>query len=99
VMIYNFLQSAVLLADACGTFTRYCVDGLAADRQRIQAYVENSLMLVTALSPLIGYDKCAEIAHRAFVEGTSLREACMKLGYLSGAEFDNAVVPARMTHP
>jgi fumarate hydratase class II len=99
VMIYNFLHSARLLADSCDLFGRYCVEGLQADRRTIQAYVAKSLMLVTALSPVLGYDKCARLAHLALHDDLSLREACVKLGYLSGEEFDRLVVPADMTHP
>jgi fumarate hydratase class II len=99
VIIYNFLHSATLLTDACTLFTRYCVDGLKANEATIRTYVENSLMLVTALSPVLGYDRCAQIAHAAFEEGITLREACLKLGHLSGEEFDQYVVPERMTHP
>jgi fumarate hydratase class II len=99
VMIYNFLHSCLLLTDACTAFTRYCVDGLKANEAKIREYLENSLMLVTALSPVLGYDRCAAIAHTALEEGLTLREACLKLGYLPGAEFDRYVVPERMTHP
>jgi fumarate hydratase, class II len=99
VMIHNFLHSVRLLADSCDLFGRYCVEGLQADRKTIQSYVDKSLMLVTALSPVIGYDKSARLAHLALHEDLSLREACLKLGYLSGEEFDRLVVPADMTHP
>jgi fumarate hydratase class II len=75
------------------------VRGLALNRPKIDEYVRNSLMLVTALSPKIGYDKAAKVAHEAHVQGLSLREACLKLGYLSGEEFDQLVRPADMTHP
>ncbi len=99
VLIFNFLHSALLLTDSCRMFTRYCVDGLQANRKKIESYVNGSLMLVTALSPAIGYDKAARIAHKALEEDTTLREACVRLGYLSGEEFDRHVVPADMTHP
>jgi fumarate hydratase class II len=99
VIIHNFLQSALLLTDACRVFTRYCVDGLRANEDRIRAYVQNSLMLVTALTPLLGYDRSAEIANLAHAEGLTLRDACLKLGYLSGEEFDRHMDPARMTNP
>ncbi|MCF7734324.1 MAG: class II fumarate hydratase [Akkermansiaceae bacterium] len=99
VMIFNFLNSVRLLADACRSFTVYCVSGLAANRERIADNVENCLMLVTALSPQLGYDQAARIAHTALEDGTSLRAATLKLGLLSGEEFDAAVVPARMTRP
>jgi fumarate hydratase class II len=99
VLIFNFLHSALLLTDTCTMFTRYCVEGLKANEKKIREYVENSLMLVTALSPVLGYDQCARIAHKAFAEGTTLRQACLELGCLSGEEFDKHMVPSRMTHP
>jgi fumarate hydratase class II len=73
--------------------------GIQANREQIGRYVKNSLMLVTALSPKIGYDKAAQVAHLAHHENLSLREACLKLGYLSGEEFDRLVRPEEMTHP
>jgi fumarate hydratase class II len=99
VMIHNFLHSVRLLADACRSFTDHCVMGIELDFQRIEQYVKNSLMLVTALSPKIGYDKCAKAAHKAHHEGLSLREAVVGLGYLSEMEFDEIVRPEKMTHP
>jgi fumarate hydratase class II len=97
VMIFNFLNSVRLLADACRSFTMYCVDGLVPNRGRIAEHVTNCLMLVTALSPRLGYDNAARIARTAHEDGTSLRAAALKLGLLSGDEFDAAVIPARMT--
>jgi len=99
VMIHNFLHSVRLIADACHGFVEYAVKGMEIDRERIDQYVKNSLMLVTALSPRIGYDKAAKVAHTAHHEKISLREACLKLGYLSGEEFDRLVRPEEMTHP
>jgi fumarate hydratase, class II len=99
VIIYNFLHSVRLLCDASHSFVKYMVKGIELDRGRIAGYVENSLMLVTALSPKIGYDKAAKVAHTAHVEGLSLREAVLKLGYLSGEEFDRLVRPEKMTGP
>ena len=99
VMIFNFLNSARLLADACRSFAVHCVKGLGANRERIEDYVKHCLMLVTALNPKIGYDNAAKIAKTALKEGTTLREATLKLGLLSGAEFDQAVIPERMTRP
>ncbi len=99
VMIFNFLNSVRLLADACRSFVDYCAVGIDINRARIDAYVKNSLMLVTALSPRIGYDKAAQIAHTAYRENLSLRQACLKLGYLSAQEFDELVRPEEMTHP
>jgi len=98
VMIFNFLNSLRLLADASRSFTVHCVAGLAANRERIGHYVQDCLMLVTALSPRLGYDNAAKIAHTALADGSSLRAATLKLGLLTGEEFDLAVIPERMTH-
>jgi fumarate hydratase class II len=99
VMIHNFLHSVRLLKDACRMFTEHCVNGIEINREQIDGYVNNSLMLVTALSPKIGYDKAAQVAHTAHHEHLSLKEACLKLGYLTADEFDRLVNPAGMTHP
>ena len=99
VMIHNFLNSVHLLADACRSFVNHCANGMELDLDRIAANVKNSLMLVTALSPKIGYDKAAEIAHKAHQQHISLREAALQLGYLSAEEFDELVKPENMTHP
>jgi fumarate hydratase class II len=99
VIIYNVLQSSELLTDACRGFREFCVEGLAPDYAQIQRHLTNSLMLVTALTPIIGYDKSAEVAKKAQKEGTTLREASLALGYLSAEEFDAAVRPEDMTHP
>ncbi len=99
VMIHNFLNSVRLLADACRSFVDHCVNGMELNLDRIAANVKNSLMLVTALSPKIGYDKAAEIAHKAHQEHSSLREAALQLEYLSAQEFDELVRPENMTHP
>ncbi len=99
VMVFNLINSATLLSDACDSFRTHLVDGLQANRVRIAELVERSLMLVTALSPKIGYDKAAEIAKKAQQEGTTLKEAALALGYLSAAEFDAAVRPRNMAHP
>jgi fumarate hydratase class II len=96
VMIKNLLHSAVLMADSCHTFRQFCVEGLEPDRARIEDLVGSSLMLVTALTPSIGYDRAAEIAKKAHHEGTTLKEAALALGYLTEAEYDAAVVPAHM---
>jgi len=99
VMIYNFLHSVRLLSDACHGFVEYLINGIEVDRERIASYVDNSLMLVTALTPVIGYDKAAQIAHTAHVDRSSLREAALKLGYLTGEQFDQHVRAEDMTHP
>jgi fumarate hydratase class II len=99
VMIYNFLHSVTLFTDACHGYVEYMIKGIEVDRAKVDSYVKNSLMLVTALTPKVGYDKAAQIAHTAHVEHTSLREAALKLGYLTGEEFDQLVKPERMTRP
>ncbi|HVN08860.1 MAG TPA: class II fumarate hydratase [Patescibacteria group bacterium] len=99
VMIHNFLHSVRLIVDACHGFVEYAIKGMEINREQIDEYVKNSLMLVTALSPAIGYDKAAKVAHTAHHEKLSLREAALKLGYLSGEDFDRLVKPGEMTHP
>jgi fumarate hydratase class II len=99
VMIYNFLHSGNLLADSCRSFKDNLMEGLTANKEKIAYFLTHSLMLVTALNPVIGYDKAAKIAHKALHENTSLREACISLGYLSGAQFDAAVQPETMLGP
>jgi len=99
VMAYNFLQSVRLLADAAISFTDNCVVGIEPRLDNIRAGVERSLMLVTALAPKIGYDKAATIAKTAHKNGTTLREEALRLGYVSGEEFDAIVRPEKMTHP
>ncbi len=96
VMIYNLIQSIYLLADSCRSITEHCVVGITANIEKIKAYVNDSLMLVTALNQVIGYDKAAEIAKKAFKDGSSLKEACLALVYLSAEEFDKAVDPKKM---
>jgi len=96
VMIFNLLRSARLLADACVSFDSKLVAGVEPNRQRIEEQLNRSLMLVTALNPHIGYDKAAEIARKAHTENTTLKEATLALGYLTGEEFDRIVVPRKM---
>ena len=99
VLIYDFLQSARLLADGCASFEEHCVRGIRANERRIAELVERSLMLVTALTPKIGYDRAAEIAKKAHRENITLREAALALGYVSAQDFDRWVRPLDMTHP
>jgi len=96
LIISNFLQSAELLGDACRSFNINCAAGIQPDAGRIQTNLNNSLMLITALSPHIGYEKSAQIARAAHANGTSLREETINLGYLSGEEFDQFVQPLQM---
>ena len=99
VIIYNVLQSVRLLADGCRAFTAHCIAGLEADRTMIQRHLEQSLMLVTALNPHIGYDKAARIAKKAHTEGLTLKQAALALDLLSADDFDRWVDPAAMTGP
>ena len=99
VIAHNFLQSVRLLTDGMSSFERHCASGITAHRQRICEQMERSLMLVTALTPHIGYDKAAEIAKLANKEGTTLKQAALKLGYVSAEDYDRWVVPADMIHP
>ncbi len=99
LLIFNVIQSIKMLADSCNNFTDFLVVGLKADREQIDAYLHRSLMLVTALSPVIGYDKAARIAHLAQAQGLTLKEAALKLGYLSAEDFDRLVDPYKMAYP
>ncbi len=99
LIVHNLLQSITLLADGATNFRRYCVAGAEPNRPMIARYVERSLMLVTALSPVIGYDKASEIAHYASEHDLTLREAALQLGYVTAEEFDRIVDPAKMVHP
>ncbi|MAJ59092.1 MAG: fumarate hydratase, class II [bacterium TMED88] len=99
VMAANLLHSISLIEGTCKSFTEFLVEGLEVDRERIEYLVERSLMLVTALSPHIGYDKAAAIAHKAQEDGTTLKEACVELGFLDAKEFDKLVQPEKMAHP
>jgi fumarate hydratase class II len=99
VIIYNFLHSVTLITDACHGFVEFMINGIEVNREKVDWYVKNSLMLVTALAPKIGYDNAAKVAHTAHVERSSLKEAAVKLGFLTGEEFDQLVKPETMTHP
>jgi len=99
VIIFNYLHSVELLADACNSFVEHCVRGIAANREQIDHYVHNSLMLVTALAPKIGYDQAALVAKAAHKAHISLREAALNLGCVTAEEFDALVKPEDMTHP
>jgi len=96
VIINNFLHSAAILGDACDKLREYCIEGTELHRDQIDGYVNRSLMLVTALSPVIGYDKASAIAHKASDDGTTLREAALASGYVTAADFDRIVVPRQM---
>jgi fumarate hydratase class II len=99
VIIYNFLHSVTLITDACHGYVEYMIKGIEVDRAKVDWYVKNSLMLVTALAPKVGYDKAAHIAHTAHVDKTGLLEAALKLGYLTREEFEQLMKPEKMTRP
>jgi fumarate hydratase, class II len=99
VMIHNLLHSIRLLHDASQGFVEYCLAGIELNLEQIDEHLRDSLMLVTALNPYIGYDKAAKVAKNAHKKGISLRESAVELGFLSGEEFDNYVKPEEMTHP
>ena len=99
LMIYNLLQSVRLLGDACRSFDEHCAQGIEPNRQNIEGHLKRSLMLVTALNPHIGYDNAAKVAKKAHQEGTTLREAVLALGLLTGEQFDKIVRPEDMIGP
>jgi fumarate hydratase class II len=99
LIIYNLTHSITIMADGCANFRRFLVEGTKPNLKRIREYVDRSLMLVTALAPVIGYDKASQIAHHATDHDLTLKEAALKLGFVTEAEFDRVVDPARMVHP
>ncbi len=99
VIIYNVLQSIRLIADGCESFTDNCVVGIEANEKNIKAHLNNSLMLVTALNPHIGYDNAAKIAKKAHADGSTLKEAAVELGLLTEEKFDEVVKPEQMVGP
>lgn len=99
LIIHNVLHSVRLLADACESFEEHCARGIEPNRDRIRQHLEQSLMLVTALAPILGYDRAAEIAKKAHREGLTLKEAALSLGYLTAEEFERNVRPERMVSP
>jgi len=99
LMIYNIMHSITLLADGCTNFRRFLVEGTRPNLRKLKEDVERSLMLVTALAPVIGYDKASEIAHHAMEKDLTLKASALELGYVSEAEFDRVVNPAKMVHP
>ena len=99
LIIYNVTHSVAILSDSCTNFRKFLVEGTKPNLKKIKEYVDRSLMLVTALSPVIGYDKASKIAHYALDNDLTLKEGALKLGFVSEAEFDRVVDPAKMTHP
>jgi fumarate hydratase class II len=97
MMIFNILQSVQMMADSCSNFTEFLVQGMTPNRKRIAEYVDQSLMLVTALSPVIGYDQASKIAHHAYEHDLTLKDAALQLGFISAEEFDRVMDPYAMT--
>jgi fumarate hydratase class II len=99
VTLHNVLESIQLLSEGCRSFDEHCARGIEPNEKRIKEHLDNSLMLVTALNPHIGYEKAAQISLKAYREDTSLRDAALALGYVTAAEFDEWVRPEDMIHP
>lgn len=99
LIIVNVAQSISILTDSCTNFRKFLVEGTRPNLKKINQYVEQSLMLVTALSPVIGYDKASKIAHYAMDNDLTLKAAALKLGFVTEAEFDRVVDPKKMVHP
>jgi fumarate hydratase class II len=98
-MAHNVLESIELLSDACNSFTIHCVNGIKPEVSKIEENLAKNLMLVTALTPHIGYDKATAIVKKAFEENKTLREVAITLNFLSSEDFDRIVIPIEMTHP
>ena len=99
LIIFNIMHSIAIMADGCTNFRKFLVEGTKPNLKKIKEYVDRSLMLVTALAPVIGYDKASRIAHHAMDHDLTLKEAALGLGYVSEAEFDRVVDPAKMVEP
>ena len=99
LMIYNITHSITIMADGCTNFRKFLVEGTRPNLKKIKEYVDRSLMLVTALAPVIGYDKASKIAHYAMDNDLTLKEAALKLAYVTEAEFDKIVDPTKMVRP
>jgi fumarate hydratase class II len=99
LIIFNIMHSITIMTDGCTNFRKYLIEGTKPNRKKIKEYVDRSLMLVTALAPVIGYDKASKIAHHAMENDLTLKEAALQLGFVSEAEFDRIVDPAKMVNP
>jgi fumarate hydratase class II len=99
LIIANIMHSITIMTDGCANFRKFLVEGTKPNLDQIKTYVDRSLMLVTALAPVIGYDKASRIAHHAMDENLTLKEAALGLGYVTEAEFDRIVDPAKMVRP
>ena len=99
LIIYNVTHSITIMANGCTNSRKFLIEGTKPNQKKIHEYLERSLMLVTAISPVIGYDKASKIAHYPLDNGLTLKEAALKLGFVSEKEFDRIVDPANMVHP
>lgn len=99
LIILNIMQSIRIMSDGCNNFRSFLVEGMQPNRKQIANFLERSLMLVTALSPIIGYDKASKVAQYALENDLTLKQAAVKLGHISEAEFDRVVDPAKMVRP
>jgi fumarate hydratase class II len=99
LIIFNVAQSIAIMTDGCVNFRKYLIEGTRPNLKKINEYVEHSLMLVTALTPVIGYDKASQIAHHAMDNDLTLRQAALQLGFVTEAEFDRIVDPGKMVMP
>jgi fumarate hydratase class II len=99
LIIFNIAHSITIMTDGCANFRKFLIEGTQPNLKKINEYVGRSLMLVTALAPVIGYDKGSEIAHYALDHDLTLKQAALKLGYVTEDEFDRVVDPAKMVHP
>ena len=99
LIIHNILQSINIMSDSAKTFAQYCVKGIKADKKRIKSLLDNSLMIVTALAPKIGYDNAAKIAKTAHKKGTTLKEEVLKTNLISEKDYDRIMDPIQMTRP
>ena len=99
LMIFNITHSIAIMADGCTNFRKFLVEGTTPNPKKIREYVDRYLMLVTALSPVIGYDKASKIAHYAMDNDLTLKAAALKLGFVTEAEFDRIMDPEKMVHP
>jgi fumarate hydratase class II len=99
LLIFNIMKSVRLMTDGCVNFRKFLVEGTAPNARQINSFLERSLMLVTALSPVIGYDEASQVAHYALDHGLTLRQAALHLGTVSAEQFDRVVDPQRMTKP
>ena len=99
LIAYNILQSIDILADSVKNFTLFCVEGIKANKKKIKEHLENSLMLVTALAPIIGYDNAANIAKKALKNGTKLKEEAIKSGFINEKKYDKIIKPSNMIKP